>query len=128
MAFQEYPKICPICKQGKEFEFIRDFKKEQDKFSLYQCSKCLVQFWLPLKIPELNWYESKAFRIKNIVNPKIYRGYHKKFLKRNKNFPENTRVLDLGCGAGEFISELQKRGCEAWGVDFDKENFEYLSK
>jgi len=122
MPFQERPKICPICKQGKEFKFIRDFGKKRDKFSLYQCSECQAQFWLPLKIPELSWYEEKAFRIKNSIKPKIYTGYHKKFLKTHKSFPENTRILDLGCAAGEFIAELQKRGCEVWGVDFDKEN------
>ncbi|KKQ23819.1 MAG: hypothetical protein A3G45_02140 [Candidatus Staskawiczbacteria bacterium RIFCSPLOWO2_12_FULL_37_15] len=122
MPFQEYPKICPICKQGKKFKFIRDFEKKQDKFSLYQCSECQVQFWLPLEIPKLSWYEEKAFRIKNAIKPKIYAGYHKKFLKTHKSFPKGTRVLDLGCAAGEFIAELKKRGCEVWGVDFDKEN------
>ena len=122
MPFQNYPKICPICKQGKKFIFIKDFEKKGDKFSLFQCLKCQVQFWLPLKIPELSWYEEKAFRIKNNVKPGIYTGYHKKFLKTHKSFPKGTRVLDLGCAAGEFIAELEKRGCEVWGVDFDKEN------
>ncbi len=122
MPFQDRPKICLICKQGKEFEFIRDFEKKGDQFSLYQCSECQVQFWLPLKIPGLSWHEKKAFRIKNAIKPEIYTGYHKKFLKTHKSFPRNTRVLDLGCAAGEFIFELQKRGCEVWGTDFDKEN------
>lgn len=122
MAFQKPPKICPICKQGKEFKFIRDFKKANSKFSLYQCSECSVQFWLPLDVPGLYWYEEKNFRIKNIIKPEICRGYHKKFLKIHKTFPKGTRVLDLGCAAGEFIAKIEKRGCEVWGVDFDKEN------
>jgi len=122
MPFQETPKICPICEQGKNFAFIRDLEKDDSKYSLYQCSECQVQFWLPLEIPKLSWYEEKAFRIKNIIKPEICRGYHKKFLQKHKSFTKGTKVLDLGCAAGEFIAELEKRGCEVWGVDFDKEN------
>lgn len=122
MTFQECPKICPICKQRKKFKFIRDFEKKQDRFSLYQCSKCLVQFWLPLKVPGYRWYEQgNPYQIRDLIGSKIYRGYHKNFLKRYKNFPKNTKILDLGCGAGEFIAELKKRGCQVWGVDFDRE-------
>lgn len=29
-------------------------------------------------------------------------------------------MLDIGCGTGEFLAELQKRGCNVWGVDFDR--------
>jgi len=121
MPFQKKPNICPICKQGKDFKFIRDFKKEENKFSLYECSKCQIQFWLPLKNPGNEWYEeSGGYKIRNIIKPKIYRGYHKKFLETHKDFPKNTKVLDLGCGTGEFINELKERGCLVWGVDFDR--------
>lgn len=28
--------------------------------------------------------------------------------------------MDIGCGIGEFLSELQEKGAEVWGVDFNK--------
>ena len=116
-----HPKICPICREVEHFKFIRGFNKERSEYSLYQCSGCWVQFWLPLKTVGHNWYEKNSpYQIRDLVGSGIYRGYHKDFLKRYKSFPQNTKVLDLGCGTGEFISELEKRGCHVWGLDFDR--------
>ena len=80
--------------------------------------KCGVQFWVPFKNPGHEWYE---FRKKDKKEkPLLYRGYHKKFLKLHPVFLPDTKVLDIGCGRGELLNELQKLGCDCWGVDFDK--------
>jgi ubiquinone/menaquinone biosynthesis C-methylase UbiE len=31
--------------------------------------------------------------------------------------PPGSKVLDVGCGAGQVVGELNRRGYEAWGVD-----------
>ncbi|MGH9353853.1 MAG: class I SAM-dependent methyltransferase [Terriglobia bacterium] len=31
--------------------------------------------------------------------------------------PPGAKVLDVGCGAGQLVGELMRRGYEAWGVD-----------
>jgi SAM-dependent methyltransferase len=121
MPILSHPEICPICKSGRKFKFIRGFLKDQAKYSLYQCLDCQVQFWLPLELERSQWYEkTNPYRVRELIGVKIYRGYHKTFLKRNKAFPEDAKILDLGCGTGEFISELKKRGCQVWGLDFDR--------
>lgn len=38
-----------------------------------------------------------------------------------KNFPEAGRVLDLGCGAGDFLLLARMMGWDAWGCDPDPE-------
>ena len=35
--------------------------------------------------------------------------------------PDGSRVLDLGCGAGELLSHLAMRGCRGTGVDTDED-------
>lgn len=38
-----------------------------------------------------------------------------------KEKPEETKVLDFGCGSGLFVSELAEHGYEAYGLDISEE-------
>lgn len=117
MFLNSPPKECPGCLRESKFRFIRNYNSDQGAFSLYECLKCNMEFWMPFKNPGKEWYEAQEkYRL---YPPKLYRGYHKKFLSLHPSLPAGTKVLDFGCGAGEFIAELQKRGCETWGVDSD---------
>jgi len=123
------PKICLVCKESSEIKFIADFKKNGQKSSLYQCNICKAQFFLPMKNPGSDWYEETSdYSIKDIIGPRIYRGSHKRFLQKYTKFPNGTAILELGCGSGEFIAELEKRGCRIFGVDFDTKAIEVAKK
>lgn len=125
MFTKKIPEVCPFCGEIKKIIFIREYKRQDCRYSLYQCSGCFVQFWEPRRNPGGSWYQDRnPYRIIDLIGHKVYRGYHRKFLKRHKNSPEKLRILDLGCGAGEFIAELQKSGFEVFGIDFDKKAIE----
>jgi len=125
MPYQKPPENCPVCQKEADFKFVQDYKNERGEWSLYECSGCQVQLWMPFRGPGKEWYESlPEYMIRDITKPRIVRGYHKQFFKTYKNFSQNIKVLDFGCGAGEFLAELQKRGCEVWGIDFDKNAIE----
>lgn len=118
MLKQTSPNICPVCKEVSNFNFIKNHTAENQNFSLFECLSCRVQFWEPFKNPGNEWYKSKKKEKRE--NPIVYRGYHKKFLKLYKTISPKTSVLDIGCGRGELLNELQKRGCDCWGVDFNE--------
>lgn len=42
-----------------------------------------------------------------------------------KYFSPGDKVLDIGCGRGEFLELLKEKGVEAKGVDFDEDFVEY---
>lgn len=39
-----------------------------------------------------------------------------------KQFPKNAKVLDLGCGKGDFVTKLNKSGFTAIGIDANKKH------
>jgi 2-polyprenyl-3-methyl-5-hydroxy-6-metoxy-1,4-benzoquinol methylase len=127
MPYQNPPEVCPVCEEKSDFKFIQDYENKGGKWSLYECSKCTVQFWMPFENPGVNHYERK-YIVRDTMNPQILYGYHKYFLKIQKNFPKNTRVLDLGCGTCDLLAELKKRGAEVWGVDLDKNAINFAKK
>lgn len=122
--------ICPICKNNANIGHIKNYNKNGRNTSLHECSKCSLQFFYPFLNPGNLWYESTSdYGIKDITTPKIYRGFHKSFLKKCKSsFKKDSYLLELGCGAGEFINEVEKLGCRVFGVDFDKKAIEVAKK
>jgi len=127
MSYQKPPKICPVCKEEADFKFIQDYKSKEGEWSLYECSKCQVQFWLPFKNPGKTHYERGRI-VRETIEPQFLYGYHKKFLKICKNFSKDTKVLDIGCGTSDLIAELRNRKCEVWGVDMDKNGINFAKK
>lgn len=116
MPFHQPPKFCLICIEETNFRFVRDYRNKDGAFSLYECPECQIQFWMPFNNSEAKWYKS-PLGIKYYQKPERF--YHKFFLKRHRFFP-GTKILDLGCGTGEFLNELKKNNCEVFGVDISK--------
>ncbi|MEK7510262.1 MAG: class I SAM-dependent methyltransferase [Patescibacteria group bacterium] len=120
MPFQRPAPRCPVCEEKGNFLFLQDFHGKEGDFSLYECSLCHTQWWMPFESKGARWYESAhQYAAHTAMRPKIYRHYHKLFLKRQGNSLKNKIILDVGCGTGEFLAELEKRGAIAWGIDFD---------
>ncbi len=124
------PSECPICKQSAGFSFKENFKSDSS-WSLYECGACAVQFWLPLVLPQGVTYEEEvAYQGKGEVLTKdharaIAEGYWnvRQFLQGPLAADPNTKgkkLLDIGCGTGEFLFVARELGYSAYGIDFNR--------
>jgi SAM-dependent methyltransferase len=76
------------------------------------------EFYLPLRYSSLVVHDQLAYY--------EFFGFPSEWLRERyqpyaERFPVGARVLDVGCGRGEFLELLADRGIEAVGVDADPE-------
>lgn len=131
---------CPICGEANT-AVIR--KVHDDRygypglFALRRCPGCAHAF-LEAGFTEeemgslyTDYYPRAGFKIED-YNPHVERHGFLSWLDgaRASAFrwvPPNVRVLDIGCGFGETIGYHQARGCDAHGVEMDR-NIERVAK
>ena len=120
---------CPIC-NSKSFCHIlttKDFRCSnfKDEFRLVKCKKCGVFYVNPRPVeseiykfyPE-NYYSSKIFwGIGNYLIEKITKIYRKRAADLVLKYKKGGLLLDIGCGTGDFLFEMKKRGFRVVGND-----------
>lgn len=95
--------------------------ERHEKYELYQCSACDLQFWWPFQNPGNTYYqenESEGY-IRRNTNPLVVPLFvaQRRFLRKKPKL--GTTMLDLGMGTGRFLAEAKKRGYVVTGSDFD---------
>ncbi len=83
-----------------------------DAYDMWRCSSCRVEFVAPMKAPAGQWY---AY------------AYDELGLHATGRWEQDTvaaalslddKVVEIGCGAGEFLEHCRARGVRAHGLDF----------
>src|SRR5260370_470649 len=105
--------ICPACGETS-----RDAALEQwGKYKLFGCGACGLQFWEPREMPDAGWYEQMYSGRDERLLP-LEPG-HKYFLA-DPLAPRGGRLLDIGCGTGNFLSAARDRGYGVTGMELDR--------
>lgn len=126
---------CPICGSLKEKDIILNFKedaathKAENIFIIAKCQECAISFLQPQPSPnELqNYYPEFYWRFKksslapleNFIVRKLFFSEIKEIkniLQERKNIDE-IKLLDIGCGAGEFLNSLTHLKIKLYGID-----------
>ena len=121
---------CPLCKSELKTIFTtKDYLVSGEKFDIVECSNCRLRKTNPFPDKEKigNYYESDAYishaeESKGIFDS-IYNMVRSYMLGRKRKIVENSSgikqgsLLDIGCGAGHFLSSLKENGWDVKGVD-----------
>jgi SAM-dependent methyltransferase len=84
--------------------------------SRYVCAECDLHFWHPVRMPDASWYET-VYQGRNQTAMPLEPG-HRYFLTDPKA-PRRGRLLDLGCGVGNFLAAAREAGFDVTGAEFD---------
>ena len=120
---------CPWCGKPTNHLFmkVKDYFLTQEEFELYQCDQCGLVFTEPRPAPDVigNYYKSDKYyshqqNAKGFI-PRIYELVKIVNLKRKASIALDVlpkgRLLDIGCGVGDFLLQIKKMGWEVMGIE-----------
>jgi 2-polyprenyl-3-methyl-5-hydroxy-6-metoxy-1,4-benzoquinol methylase len=123
---------CPVCgnKSVNKFLELEDYFLSKESFEISLCAECGFKFTNPVpretdlpKYYESDEYISHSNTTKGFVN-KIYQLVRNHSIKRKAGIAthkiNNGEALDIGCGTGDFLNELSRRGWKVKGIEPNK--------
>lgn len=107
---------CPICGNKK----LNPYKIGTD-FELSKCAKCKLVFSpvVPTDEELSKYYEKYAYEGVSELSP-ITTIRFREWLKKFERFRKLNKILDVGCGRGEFLEEAQKFGWNVTGSEYSE--------
>lgn len=104
---------CPVCNSTSA----RPSEKYKE-YVIHHCESCDVEFADPMKSPGKEWYENHTIYRNRYQSVGQYIGWmHREFLRLTPG--AGKRLLDVGCGTGDFVIEAERYGFDSIGLDFD---------
>lgn len=84
---------------------------------LFACANCDLHYWHPAAMPDADWYET-AYQGRDQTAMPLEPGH--RFFLSDPKAPKRGRLLDLGCGVGNFVAAARNAGFDATGIEFDE--------
>lgn len=124
---------CPWCGKPTNHLYlkVKDYFLTKEDFELYQCDHCELVFTVPRPTPEVigKYYQSEEYyshqqNSKGFI-PKVYEMVKTINLKSKVTMAVGDmakgRLLDIGCGVGDFLLQTSKLGWEIQGIEPSKQ-------
>lgn len=123
-------KKCPWCNSENNHQFIKlkDYFLTNEEFEIIECDECKLLFTNPCPTPDRigDYYKSENYLSHNEEKKGIFAeiyNYVKKINIKNKykiavgNLDSEIRILDIGCGVGDFLLYAKENGCNTTGIE-----------
>jgi SAM-dependent methyltransferase len=105
--------VCPGCGHVASGTVIERF----GRCECFACA-CGLHFWNPREMPDARWYE-RVYGGRNVRLMPLEPG-HKYFLT-DPAAPRGGKLLDVGCGTGNFLAAARNTGYDVSGTELDKD-------
>jgi 2-polyprenyl-3-methyl-5-hydroxy-6-metoxy-1,4-benzoquinol methylase len=110
-AGSEVP-ACPACGQCVTRPALEEFHRSW----LHACSGCDLHFWHPVSMPDADWHE-RAYQGRDHTAMPLEPGH--RFFLNDPKAPKGGRLLDLGCGVGNFLAAARDSGFDVTGIEMN---------
>lgn len=126
--------ICPVCHSSQIFEVLKakDHTVSEEVFSIWECKQCTLRFTqdAPIESEVGAYYHSEEYvshsnTSKGFIN-NMYQRVRKRTLENKRKLVTQAspdpmgRLLDIGCGTGEFLENMVAAGWEGVGLEPDE--------
>lgn len=104
---------CPLCLHSASPQILERFYS----YTLHECLGCRLQFWEPRQMPDPRWY-SAMYGARNEKLLPLEPGHC--FFLADRLAPRCGRLLDIGCGTGNFLIAASLAGYVVSGIELDR--------
>lgn len=115
------PRSCPACASSK----LRSWG-DKSGFDILQCSQCQTVFTDHLPTAEEEHSYDDYYRPDNIEKPSFLNRRLDEIMADFSSFRQSGRLLDIGCGGGEWLQAARRAGWQAQGLEVGAPVVEHL--